>query len=134
MRQVVAKRLAARGMSIDEVITPAALELLARASGGVMRELIRSFRDAATSAQLLDQMQINESIAQDVIDEQRLEIAPQLNADYREALRRVLEQGAPSGGKYETLEDDLLRGLHLLSYQDEKHFWFDAHPNVLPLL
>lgn len=134
MRQVVAKRLDARGHLWDKMITPGALDLLAETSGGVMRELIRYFRDAATSAQLLGQMQIDEAIAEDVVDEQRLQIAPQLNVDHRKALRLVLEQGALSGGTQEAIEDDLLRSLHLLSYQDEKNFWFDAHPNALPLL
>ncbi len=134
MRKVVARRLTAHGKSAAEIITPAALEMLSRASGGVMRELIGYFRDAATSAQLLGKMQVNEKIAQDAIDERQLQIAPRLNVDYRKALRQVLEQGALSGGAQENLEDNLLRSLYLLSYQDEKNFWFDAHPNVLPLL
>jgi hypothetical protein len=46
-----------------------------------------------------------------------------------------MTQGELSGGQRETVEDELLRSLHLLSYQDDSgHSWFDAHPNVLPLL
>ncbi len=79
-------------------------------------------------------MQINEKIAQAVIDDRQLEIAPRLNLDYRKVLHLVLQQGVLSGGAQESLEDNLLRSLYLLSYQDDKNFWFDAHPNVLPLL
>jgi hypothetical protein len=79
-------------------------------------------------------MQINEKIAQAVIDDRQLEIAPRLNLDYRKVLHLVLQQGVLSGGAQESLEDNLLRSLYLLSYQDDKSFWFDAHSNVLPLL
>ncbi|MCI0490544.1 MAG: hypothetical protein L0229_28460 [Blastocatellia bacterium] len=135
MRKVVARRLEAREKTIDEIITRDALTLLARMSGGVMRELIRYFRDGATDAQLLDRLQIDESVAQGVILRHRQALAPQLNAIHREALRRVLREGTLTGGRDEPSEDELLRSLHLLSYQgDQRAFWYDAHPNVLPLL
>jgi hypothetical protein len=134
MRRVVAKRLEAHNKSPDEVITPEALGLMTRMSGGVMRQLIHYFQEAATSAQSLKQLRINEAMVQGVIDEHRLEITPQLSHDHSEALRRVLQQGKLGGGQQEALEDDLLHSVHLLSYQDDRHFWFDAHPNVLPLL
>ncbi len=134
MRKVVAKRLEAHSKTVDEVITPQALNLLARTSSGVMRELVRYFRDAATFAQLLGKMQIDEAIAQNVINQQQQDIAPRLTIVHIEALRQVLKQGVLSGGQQESVEDELLRSLYLLSYQDVPHFWFDAHPNVLPLL
>ena len=53
----------------------------------------------------------------------------------REALRHVLKRGELSGDQREAMEDQLLRGLYLLSYEDDSgNSWFDAHPNVLPLL
>lgn len=134
MRQVVAKRLGTRGQSVDDVITPEALEVLARASGGVMRELVRHVRDAATFAQLRGTMRIDETLVQSVVEQQRQEIAPRLTIDHRDAIRRVLRQGALSGGQHEGVEDELLRSLYLLSYEDNRFFWFDTHPNVLPLL
>lgn len=133
MRQVVAKRLEARQRSLDEVITPDALDLMARMSGGVMRQLIHYFREAATSAQAQAQTLIDEAIVREVVSEHRLEIAPQISHDHSEALQAVLKQGRLSGGRNVDLEDDLPHSIHLLSYEDE-HFWFDAHPNVLPLL
>jgi DnaJ-domain-containing protein 1 len=103
-------------------------------SGGVMRELIRSFRDAATFTQLLDRMQIDQEIVQKAIHRRRQELGPRLTLAHRDALKLILRQGMLSGGQQEATEDELLRNLHLLSYQDNGNAWFDAHPNVLPLL
>jgi hypothetical protein len=134
MRKVVRKRLVARDLDADKVIMPEALTLLARMSGGVMRELIRSFRDAATFTQLLDRMQIDQEIAQKAIHRRRQELGPRLTLTHRDALKLILRQGMLSGGQQEATEDELLRNLHLLSYQDTGNAWSDAHPNVLPLL
>ena len=134
MRKVIAKRLEAHGKSVDEIITPQALQILARTSGGVMRALVRYFRDAAMFAQLLDKMQIDETTAQVVVNQQRQDIASRLAIVHLDTLRRVLQQGILSGGQQETVEDELLRNLYLLSYQDAPFSWFDVHPNVLPLL
>ncbi|HZB99984.1 MAG TPA: hypothetical protein VE844_01020, partial [Gammaproteobacteria bacterium] len=68
-------------------------------------------------------MQINEKIAQAVIDDRQLEIAPRLNLGYRKVLHLVLQQGVLSGGAQASLEDNLLHSLYLLSYQDDKSFW-----------
>jgi len=135
MRKVVAKRLEARGKGVDEIITRDALDLLARTSGGVMRELVRSFRDAAESAQATHVVQIDEKIAQSVIHQHRQAIDLGLDFDHREVLRQVLTQGVLTSGQHETVEDELLRTVHLLSYQDDSgHAWFDVHPNVLAIL
>jgi len=134
MRKVIIKRLTAHQKVPEEVITPQALTLMIQTSGGVMRELIRSFRDAATFAQLLGKMQIDEAIVREGIDQQRQVTASRLTMPHIEALRRVLQHGALNGGQQETMEDDLMRGLFLLSYQDAPHSWFDVHPNVLLLL
>jgi hypothetical protein len=99
-----------------------------------MRELVRYVREAATFAQLRDSTQIDETLAQNVVEQQQQEMAPRLTVDHRDAIRRVLRQGALSGGQHEGVEDELLRSLYLLSYEDSRFFWFDAHPNVLPLL
>ena len=134
MRQMVAKRLEARGHRVDDLITPHALEVLARMSGGVMRELVRYFRDAATFAQLRDTRQIDDAIVQSVIQQQQQEMAPRLTVDHRDVLRSVLRHGVLGGGQHAAMEDEPLRSLYLLSYDDNHNFWFDAHPNVLSLL
>jgi len=135
MQRVVARRLRIIEVKqMDDVITPEALKALALASGGVMRELVRSVREAATFAQLLDATRIDEVLARRVTQQQRQEIAARLTMNHREAIRRVLQQGALHGGQHEATEDELLRSLYLLSYEDDQSFWFDAHPNLLSLL
>lgn len=91
-RHVVRARLEAGGRAPEDLITPVALDVLALASGGVMRELIRSFRDAATFAQLLGLSQIDEALARDVMGRRRQEAGLRLTANHREALRDVLER------------------------------------------
>jgi hypothetical protein len=90
--------------------------------------------DAATFAQLLDRMQIDQEIAQKAIHRRRQELGPRLTLAHRDALKLILRQGMLSGDQQEAAEDELLRNLYLLSYQDKGNAWFDAHPNVLPLL
>ncbi len=71
---------------------------------------------------------------QRVMSRHRAELAPSLTITHREALRDVLVHGALMGGEREAVEDQLLRGLYLLSYEDEDGAWFDVHPNALSLL
>lgn len=132
MRRVIAKRLEACGKKIDEVISPAAMDYLARMSGGVMRELIRYFQDAATSAQIMNRMEIDEEIAREVIDDYRADLELRLREQDRQSLRAVLQNGR-LGSDGET-EATLLRNLLLLSYQERSGAWFDANPLALPLI
>jgi hypothetical protein len=134
MRKIVTRRLEARNLAVDDVISPDALTLLAQKSGGIMRDLIRYFRDAATIAQISGKARIDDDIAADVIAQHTQELAAQLHHPHREAIRLVLQQGALTGGQSESVEGELLRSLRLLSYQGRANFWYDAHPNVLPLL
>ncbi len=135
MRRIVAKRLEAHGKAVDEIVTRAALNLLARTSGGIIRELVHYFHRAATFAQALGKLQIDEAIAQDVINQQRQDIDLRLKTEPREMLRCILKEGQLRGGRGEVEKEELFRSLCLLSYQDDSfNSWFDAHPNVLPLL
>lgn len=134
LREIVTKRLAVRAMARDEAIIPDALTLLAQSSGGVIREFVRYFREAAVSAQLLNADRIDERIAEQILAQHREESARVLNGAHRKTLKSVLESGALAGGGEESVEDDLLRSVRLISYEDEGNFWFDAHPNVLQLL
>jgi hypothetical protein len=134
LRKVVAKRLESRGHTLDGLIAPEAMTLLGRMSGGVMREMIRNFRDAARFARQLELTRIEEEIAHKVINYQRQEIDIRLTIPHRVAIRQVLQQGALSGGADAEREDELIRNLYLLRYQSGRNFWFDAYPNVLPLL
>ena len=98
-----------------------------------MRELVRRC-EAATSAQLLDKMQIDETIARDVVNQRRQSIAPQLNAEHRQALQRVLREGTLRGGQSAAVEDELLRGFICFCTAMTAILFVDAHPTVLPLL
>jgi hypothetical protein len=71
-------------------------------------------------ARLRDITQIDEAIAQEAIGRKQQEIAPRLNTQHREALRLVLQKGTLSGGQHESTEDELLRSLYLLSYQEDR--------------
>jgi hypothetical protein len=134
MRRIIARRLEAKGLSVDEVISSDALTLLARMSGGVMRELIRYFRDSITTAQLLGKSRIDEDVASEVIGNRRHEMIARLKASHRDAIRRILMNGYFSGGEAASIEDEILRNLYVLSYQDENGYWLDAHPIILPAL
>lgn len=133
MRKLVMKRLEIHGLTVDEVIDPTALNTLAQTSGGIMREFVGYMQEAATLAQLRSKNKIDLSMAEDVVKPRRQEAALRLTTIHREALRSILQQGQLTGRQPE-IEEALLRGLYLLSYRDDDNAWFDAHPNVLPLL
>jgi hypothetical protein len=134
MRRIVARRLEARDETASDIITPGAVDLLALASGGVIRELVSYVRDAATFAQLLEKVRIDEAIAQNVIDQQRSSFATRLTVRHLEVLRQILQRGMLNGGQQQSVEDELLHNSYLLSYQENRHVWFDTHPNILSLL
>ncbi len=97
MRAVLIKLLDGREKAVAEIITAEAMNTLARASGGVMRELIRLFRDATRIVRLREVTPIDEAIAQDAVGRKQQEIAPRLNTQHREALRLVLQKGTLKG-------------------------------------
>ena len=135
MCAVLTKRLVGREKAVADIITAEAMNTLARASGGVMRELIRLFRDATRIARLREVALIDDAIAQDVVGRKWQEITPRLNTQHREALRLVLQKGELNGGPHAATEDELLRSLYLLLYkEDQGEPWFDAYPGVLSLL
>jgi hypothetical protein len=130
--RIIARRIQRRELDPATVISRDAQRLIAVSSGGIIREAIRFFRDAALSAQISELLTINADIVSQVIDGQRREMRARLSTQHREALIAVLKQGTLIGGTSEAIEDDLLHALYLLSYQgDGGSFWFDAHPNAL---
>lgn len=132
---IISRRIERRGFEVSAVIEPRALDSIAGASGGIVRDAIRFMRDAAISAQIEGARKITASLADAVIDGQRQEMAVRLSASHREALTRVLESAALIGGPNEGIEDELLHAAYLLSYQgDRGKSWFDAHPNTLYVL
>jgi hypothetical protein len=134
MRKVVRKRLENRGIQPQAVVTGEALDLMAKMSGGVMRDLIRPFSDAATFAQTLKRERIDDEIARKAVYKHRREMSARMTVVHRNALIDVLKEGCLRNGNQTEVEDDLIKALYLLSYQSGDDTWFDAHPNLLPVL
>ncbi|HZF38545.1 MAG TPA: hypothetical protein VE715_06965, partial [Blastocatellia bacterium] len=134
MRKVVRKRLENRGLQQQAVVTDEALNVMAKMSGGVMRDLIRLFSDAATSAQALKRERIDKETALKAVYKHRREMSARMTVVHRGALVDVLKEGCLKNGNQTEVEDDLVKALYLLSYQSGDDTWFDAHPNLLPVL
>ncbi len=99
-----------------------------------MRDFVRSFHEAAVAALSDRKERIDLVIAQKVMNQHREARNLELDLKHREALRTVLEHGFLTGRQRE-VEEALLRSTYLLVYSDESSgSWFDAHPEVLPLL
>ncbi|MGH9939956.1 MAG: hypothetical protein ACREAM_27250, partial [Blastocatellia bacterium] len=134
LRKVAARRLESHGLTVDQIIDDAALNRLARMSGGIMRDMIRLFREAAFNAQLLGKTRIDDEIARNAVAKYQNEHGSQLKENEREVIRRALRQGWFSGGASANDEYDLVYNLHLLSYEEGNNIWIDAHPLVLSSL
>jgi hypothetical protein len=134
MREVVRRRLAKHRLTIDEVIEPQSLTMLAQMSGGLMRAMILLFNNAATFAKMEGKERIDEKLALKSVMSQRKRLQMRLNLKYRETLERALKERSLLGGDSESVEDELLINDYLLSYEDGDGAWFDVHPNALPLL
>ncbi|MGE0126793.1 MAG: P-loop NTPase fold protein [Blastocatellales bacterium] len=134
MREVVARRLDKHGHSVDDVFTAEAMSMLAQMSGGVMRQLILRFNNAATYAKMMGRDKIDHELAHKSVMAHRKQLKTRLNADYRKALLAVLSERSLCGGGSQEAEDEMLTNDYLLSYRDENDAWFDVHPNALPLL
>lgn len=134
MREVVRRRLAKHDLTVDDVIAPQALTLLAQMSGGVMRAMILLFNNAATFAKMENKERIDGDLALKSVMRQRKRLQTRLNLKYRETLERALKERSLLGGESESVEDELLTNDYLLSYEDGDGAWFDVHPNALPLL
>jgi len=134
MRKVVRKRLENRGLQQRAVVTDEALDVMAKMSGGVMRDLIRLFSDATTFAQALKRERIDEEVARKSVYKHRREMSGRMTVVHRNALIDVLKEGCLKDGNQTEVEDDLVKALYLLSYQSGDDAWFDAHPNLLPVL
>ncbi|MGH9752729.1 MAG: P-loop NTPase fold protein [Blastocatellia bacterium] len=134
MREVVRRRLAKHGLAVDDVIAPQALTAMAQMSGGVMRDMVLLFNNAATYAKMEGKERIDGDLASKSVMRQRKRLQKRLNLKYRETLERALKERSLLGGDSESVEDELLTNDYLLSYEDGDGAWFDVHPNALPLL
>ncbi|MBE9508112.1 MAG: hypothetical protein IMY86_08685 [Chloroflexi bacterium] len=130
MREVVRRRLRALGYEPEKVIGEDALDLMARMSGGVMREMVSLMREAVVQAEITGKTRVTEPAARAAVYELRRQYAAGLRREHYRELEAFLESNVPS--QSETC-GDLLRNLYILSYVNDEH-WYDVHPNVRPLL
>lgn len=123
MRQVVHRRLRDVGLEPEEVIDPQAMDLLIGSSGGIMRDLIRLVREAATNAEIAGKGRIGEGEAQKAVSDWRRQYQAQLTPRYR----KVLEEVGRTHQRTDDPEcDELLQGNFVLSYLDGE-VWYDVH-------
>ena len=92
MRRAVRLRLAAPTLSLDpnEVITPAALDVLVEGSAGILREMVCLMRRAVTEAELAKRSQIDQEVAWEAIYALHRDLSAGLNPIYRQRLVEVL--------------------------------------------
>jgi hypothetical protein len=130
MREVARCRLRTLGYDSAAVISRNALNLLAKMSGGVMREMVSLMREAIVEAEVEGETQIRLRAARSATYKLRRQYAAGLHQEHYETLKTFLVNGRPSQGRH---SNDLLRNLYILSYMNDQ-LWYDVHPNVRPLL
>lgn len=130
LQEVVRRRLLSLGLKPAQVITASALDVLVKASGGLMRDLIRLVQDATVKAEVAGRARITRAIAQEAVDDLRRWYAGHLTSRYHQELGRVHRAHELSGS---VEGEELLRVNMILSYLN-RDIWFDAHPILWPLL
>jgi hypothetical protein len=133
LRQVVARRLKADDLDVEDVFEPDALEAMIGWSGGVIRDLIRLVHWSLRlgTRRTAPPTRIDLSLAKEAFDKAAREVqlfaANQLRLDELAAV----EQRGELSGTEESLRL-LLRGA-ILTYQDHVP-WYRVHPFLRPLL
>ena len=134
---VVEKRLGKLGDAYKNLFQPDALELLCEKSGGVLRDLVRLARTACEVALRKKTNQVNLTIAQEAIREDRRTYSIE---DYHfSELDAVHRTGALTSNSFDSLKhgkivicDELLHYKLILGYQHPEHGrWFDINPILL---
>lgn len=125
MQKMVCKRLGSLGYKPEEVISSPALDLLIRNSGGVARDLMFLFRQAAFIAKRAGENRIDESLARQAVADYRRKFEAALTPKYYEVLEKVAKSKRRTDDR---LCDELIMGNFILSYIDEEgEIWFDVH-------
>ncbi len=130
MREVVRRRLRALEYKPEAVISQQALSLMAKMSGGVMREMVSLMREAVTQAEIRGETSVTAPISRAAVYALRRQYAAGLRREHYRELEDFHTTGVPSQSKE---CHELLRNLYILSYINDD-FWYDVHPNVRPLL
>jgi shikimate kinase len=131
---VVEKRLGKLGDTYKNLFQPDALELLCEKSGGVLRDLVRLARTACEVALRKKTNQVNKTIAQEAIREDRRTYSiedyqfPELDTVHRTGQLTTNSFDSPRHGRI-VICDELLHYKLVLGYQDpEQGRWFDINP------
>jgi len=127
MAEVVKRRAQKAGLESSQVFNPPTLlERFVRLSGGHLRSLFVLLRAALDRASHLP---ITEDIANRAIRRAASDLALPLRRREWEALERVHATKAPLEGPEEAaLWYDLLCGLYVFAYEDERGRWYDWNP------
>lgn len=130
---------AVRTRDLDVRVEPAALDRLAWASGGRVREFVRLVQNLALEAYRLEGVTATVAMADELIAEARQNFATGFNRGHDEVLCAVRDDPAhrmpdalprPDGS---TLVDELLNNFWLLPYRNGDE-WFHPHPLLLDRL
>ena len=124
MREVVRCRLQSLDLEPEEVIVPAALNMLIKGSGGVMRDFIRLVQSAALQAEIGGRDHITEDDSKLALSELRRQLQVQLTLKYREVID-VIQKTHKRTDDPEC--DVMLQNGLILSYLNDG-LWFNAHP------
>jgi len=126
MTEVISTRLKTLKLTIAEVITDDALEMLIRGSGGVMRDFVRLIQNAAIYAEINKNERITSQEAKKVLNELRRQLSAQITPKYELILEKVKE----SHKRTDDEECDvLLRNNIVLSYVNDD-IWFHIHSGL----
>ncbi len=134
MRTVCQRRLAVLGLqNPDDVIEPAALDLLIKASGGILRGVIRAFRNAILYAEARGSDKILLADAEKTFaEEKQARMAFLQPGESMEFLKRFRENGS---WKKEELSFflELFQQGAIVGYANEGQIWYEVNPVLLPL-
>jgi hypothetical protein len=131
--QIVTKRLE------DELIEEDALDVMAKLSSGVPRQLVMLARRACLESLKDGREIIDTDAVQAAANKQRNEYEVLLDRSQRELLKEVHENKDINNDEDHR---ELLHNLSVLEYGDEENtaglqgrkIWYDVHPIVLPLI
>lgn len=124
MREVVDRRLKSLQLEPRDVISVTALNLLIKGSGGLLRNLVRLFQNAAMDAQVAGQAAVDMRIARRVLSAERREMQAMLTTAGQAEMEAVVTSQRLSGSD---LCDELVYANFILSYINDD-IWYDCHP------
>lgn len=125
MGDVVHRRLQRLGLSVDDVFEDGSLDVLIRASGGLLRDMIHLVNKSVLEALRKRSVKITEEMARDAVVKLRKEFEITLTTQRVNELRHVRKHGETSSDEEFVL--DLLHGGYILPYSNGGS-WFEPHP------